>query len=115
MKIYYERFKPNLAPYVEEIYGFFDPYRPTTDQYVQCGLENGLIVRGTKRLYYNYRNLSLTYRQFFGETVIVNPGAKNRIVVDAGEILKNIGRFRNDVTFQDLLTKGVILVFQKPS
>ena len=33
---YYEQFKPNLAEFVEEIYLFFDPYRPTLDQYVQC-------------------------------------------------------------------------------
>jgi hypothetical protein len=113
-KRYYEQFKPNLAEFVEEIYLFFDPYRPTLDQYVQCALETGLVVRGTKRLYYNYRNLALTYKEFFGEKIVVNPECKSGIVADAGEVLKNIGRFRSDITFEDLLTRGAILIFQKP-
>lgn len=115
-KRYYEQFKPNLAQYVEEIYGFFDPHRPTINQYVDCALENGLIVRGTKRLYNNDRELALTYKQFFGDkAVAANPEWKTGIVADAGEVLKNIGRFRNDITFEDLLTRGVIMVFQKPA
>ena len=115
MKRYYEQFKPNLAQYVEEVYRFFDPFRPTIDQYVECALENGLVVRGTKRLYYNYRHLTLTYKKFFDTTIVANSELKSGIVADAGEVLQNIGRFRDDITFEDLLTKGVILVFQKPS
>jgi SAM-dependent methyltransferase len=115
MKRYYEQFKPNLAQHVEEVYRFFDPHRPSINQYVECALENGLVVRGTKRLYYNYKKLALTYEEFFGATVVVNSGLQDAIVADAGEVLRNIGRFRNDITFEDLLTKGVILVFQKPS
>jgi hypothetical protein len=44
----------------------------------------------------------------------VNPEVKTGVIADAGEVLKNIHRFRTDVTFEDLLTRGVIMVFQKP-
>ncbi len=113
-KKYYQLFKPNLAEFVEDAYRCFDPHRPTIDNYVDCALENGLLVRGTKRLYNSDPNLSLTYKEFFGEKIVVNPECKSGIVADAGEVLKNIGRFRSDITFEDLLTRGAILIFQKP-
>lgn len=112
-KRYYEQFKPNLAQYVETAYRFFDPHRPTIDQHVNVALQNGLMVRGTKRLYYNYSNMALTYREFFGDKIIVNPECKTGVVADLGEVLANIRRFRNDITVEDLLSKGVVFVFQK--
>ncbi len=114
-KRYYEQFKPNLAPYVETVFRFFDPHRPTIEQHVNVALQSGLMVKGTKRLYYNYRNIALTYREFFGDKVVVNPECKTGIVADAGEVLANIGRFRKDIVLEDLLTKGVLFVFQKPA
>lgn len=111
---YYEQFKPGLAKYVEQVFRFFDPHRPTIEQHIDVALKSGLLVKGTKRLYYNYRNLALTHREHFGDKVIVNPECKTGIVADAGEVLTNIGRFRSDITFEDLLTKGVLFVFQKP-
>lgn len=114
IKRYYDQFKPNLAGVVEEARGFFDPHRPTVTQYVQCALESGLAVRGTKRLFNRDPNLALTYREFSGEKIVYNPECKTGITADAGEVLQNISRFRNDITFEDLITRGVILVFQKP-
>lgn len=73
------------------------------------------MVKGTKRLYYNYRNIALTYREFFGDKVVVNPECKTGIVADAGEVLANIAHFRKDIVLEDLLTKGVLFVFQKPA
>lgn len=112
---YYEQFKPGLANIVEESSRFFDPHRPTLNQYIQCALESGLAVRGTKRVFNSDPNLALTYREFSGDKIVYNPGNKaGAIVADAGEILKNIGRFRSDITYEDLITRGVILVFEKP-
>lgn len=114
-KRYYEQFKPNLAQYVEQAYRFFDPHRPTAEQYTNVALKSGLLPKGTKRLYYNYRNIALTYREFFGDKILVNPDCKTGIVADLGEVLTNIRRFRQDVTLEDLLTKAVLFVFQKPA
>lgn len=114
-KRYYEQFKPKLAPYVETVFRFFDPHRPTIEQHVNVALQSGLMVKGTKRLYYNYRNIALTYREYFGDKIIVNTENRNGIVADAGEVLQNIACFRHDIVFEDLLTKGVLFVFQKPA
>jgi hypothetical protein len=113
-KRYYQQFKPHLARYVEDAYNCFDPHRPTVNDYVDCATRNNLVVRGTKRLYNDAPNLGITYKEFFGDKIVVNPEVKTGVIADAGEVLKNIHRFRTDVTFEDLLTRGVIMVFQKP-
>lgn len=111
---YYQQFKPHLAYVVDEAWGHFDVHRPTLDQYLQVAMKSGLVVVGTKRLYNNDPSIALTYREKFGDAIVYNPGGKKPIVADAGEILKNIGRFRSDITYEDLITRAVIMVFQKP-
>jgi SAM-dependent methyltransferase len=113
-KRYYQQFKPNLADVVDEIYRCFDPHRPSLGDYIQCGFKNGLVIRGTKRIYNSDPKLALTHREFFGERLVVNPDCKTGAVADAGEVLKNIHRFRTDISFEDLLTRGIIMVFEKP-
>lgn len=111
---YYQQFKPHLAYIIDEAWGHFDVHRPTLAQQVRVAEDSGLVVLGTKRLYNNDPNVALTWREKFGDKIVYNPGGKNPVIADAGEILKNIGRFRGDITYEDLITRGVIMVFQKP-
>jgi SAM-dependent methyltransferase len=112
---YYEQFKPHLAQYVDKVWHFFDPYRPTLNNYIDSARDAGLVVLGSKRLYNSTPNVALTYKERFGDKIVYGRTDKNPVIADAGEILTNIHRFRQDVTFEDLVTRGVILVVQKPS
>lgn len=114
-KRYYEQFKPHLAKYVEEVWRFFDPHRPTLNNYIDAAEASGLVVLGSKRLYNSDPKLALTYKERFGDKIVAGRLDRNPVIADAGEVLTNIHRFREDVTFEDLVTRGVILVVQKPA
>lgn len=110
---YYERFKPHLAKYVDELWHFFDPHRATLQNYIDAAAASGLSLRGSKRIYNNDPRLALTHRERFGDKIIAGRTDKNPVIADIGDVLTNIHRFRPDVTAEDLMTRGVIFVVQK--
>ncbi len=114
---YYELYKPHLLPIVEDVYNTFDTPRPTVRDYIEAAMDAGLVLRGYRRLY-NRQKYALVSKSRFGDRVLVdetygtpNPGGK--VIVDLDEVLQNIHRFRPDVQFEDLITRNVVMVFQK--
>jgi|TARA_Y100000294_G_scaffold51166_1_gene48188 hypothetical protein len=115
---YYEIYKPEIRDSVEQLYYAIDPNRPTIRQYIDLFLDNGMILKGYKRLFqkqpyclaskHRFRNHPLTE-----SNIDTQHGNEEIIVVDADEVLANIARFRKDVKFEDLMTKGVLMVFEK--
>ncbi len=108
---YYETYKPDRARFVDLAYDAFDPARPTLRNYVDAGLERGLVLVGYKRSYFKQ-----PYSLWRGEQLLVPEnanGPKTGIRVDVDEVLGNIRHFRDDVFFEDLLTRSLLLVFRK--
>ncbi len=106
---YYQTHKPEYAQYVEKSYNSTDPARPTITQYIKTAAEHGLICKGYKRIYFR-APYNLYYK---GACLVRSLGIQLQIDVDAEEVLRDIHQFRQDVELEDLMTRAVIMVFEK--
>ena len=114
---YYDKFKPDVAKWVNSAYEAFDPNRPTINDYIDEAYKNGLVLEGVKRIYDNLRydlisNDKVIYKNNLPYT---SPEVENGPVlkIEIDDILKNIRRFRKDVELEDLRTRAVVMVFRK--
>ncbi len=108
---YYQQYKPDRAEYVGPAYDAFDPGRPSIRNYVDAGLDAGLALVGYKRLAFK-QPYALTHKGRIVAPESANAGATG-ITVDVDELLGNIRRFRQDIAFEDLLTRSVLLVLRR--